>query len=179
VKKGEADLPSSIDVYGPGSDAWSLNQKDNAATPADNPLVVGKKYTEQAASLKQSTHDMKWVAGKTHIAASNLAPASSTAGNTNYGCYFVFPYAKLGRNPNEFDIDIDLQYSARVYADATATTFTQLPVTSETIRKAAIPAYKSAPVAAAGGSGTTTTPTGDFAMVAWVGALVALLMTMF
>jgi len=104
-------------------------------------LVTGKSYGTQAADLKEEPDDIKWKAGTTHVPAASQAPASATAGNTNYPCYFYEEMPKIGRNPNDFGITYNVKYGARIYKDSAVTTFDSVPESTTTISKPALATY--------------------------------------
>ena len=140
VVVGANSATSNVDVFThPTDETWSLNDKNAAA--GDNPDVVGKKWKEQQPKLKQFDADETWLAGSTHIPASAQATASTIEGNTKYTCYFYEELKKIGRNPADFGINIEIQVSARVYEGDEATTFIQMPVTSATVEKKALAVY--------------------------------------
>ena len=104
-------------------------------------LVTGKTYLTQASDLKEEPDDIKWKAGTTHVPTANQAPASTTAGNTNYACHFYEEMPKIGRNPKDFGITYNVKYGARIYKDSSATTFDSVPESTTSITKAALPTY--------------------------------------
>jgi len=130
-----------VDVYThEGTDTTALNSKvKKDGADIDNPNVFGKKYTEQAASIKEFTEEMKWTAGTTHVPST--APASTTAGNTAYPCYMYKELKKLGRNPNDFGKKYDITLGYRIYKTAAATTYDTATETSSTIDVPAMQTY--------------------------------------
>ena len=140
VVVGANSATSNVDVFThPTGENWSL--KDKNADAGDNPGVVGKKWNEQQPKLKQFDADETWLAGSTQIATSAQATPSTIEDNSKYTCYFYEELKKIGRNPADFGINIDIQVSARVYEGDEATTFIQMPVTSATVKKKALAAY--------------------------------------
>ena len=81
----------------------------------------------------------------------NSAPASTTAGNTNQACYFYEELPKIGRNPADFNKNVQVKMGARIYSSATATTFDSVPASTVTVNKAALAAvnYQAAVVVSA------------------------------
>lgn len=127
-------------------------------------VVTGKTWATQAADLREEPDDIKWSAGTTRVPTANLAPTSTTAGNTNHACYFYEELPKIGRNPKDFDKTFTVKFGARIYKTDAATTFDSVPESSNTITKAALPSY----VAAATTTTTSAVPTGavyEFTMV--------------
>lgn len=105
-----------------------------SAASIDNPnYIFGKKLGEQAAALKEDAKDMDWKAGKSHVPASSLAPASSNSANTAYVCYFARELKKIGRNANSFNKEFTATIGARIYKDATVTTYSKIPESSSDI----------------------------------------------
>jgi len=98
--------------------------------------VTGKTWLTQAPDLKEEADDIKWKAGTTHVPST--APASNTPGNTNQACYFYEELPKIGRNPNDFDKNLNLKFGTRIYKDDSATTFDAVPESTVTIKKEAL-----------------------------------------
>lgn len=150
----------------------SLNTKD--AANADNPLVVGKTYDAQAPKLKQLSADKVWTAGTTQIPSSVRAAASTTAGHTNYPCYFYKNLKKLGRKPTDYDITVPIQVGARIYVGAADSAPLSSPVTAASIEKKALKSYSEVLVAA-----PAAAPTGAYQSIVSFVALIAFAFTMF
>lgn len=91
-----------------------------------DPSVVGQKLAEQDSDEIEVLSDTAWTSGTTHH-GSNTAPDSTESLNTNFACYFAKEYAKIGRNPNDFDKDFQVTVGARLYGDDDATTFDTIP----------------------------------------------------
>jgi len=108
--------------------------------------VIGKAYNAQGPRYIEEASDVKWSAGTARVGST--VSASTTAGNTNHGCYFYKELPKIGRNPNDFDKDFKIHVGARIYASSSATTFTAVPEAESTIRLAAPPSYYVAPAGA-------------------------------
>jgi len=152
VVVGANSATSNVDVFvHPDNELWSLNDVKADGTTA-NDKVVGQTWNAQQSRIKQLDADETWKAGSSKVATSAQATASTIAGNTKYTCYFYEELKKLGRNPADFGINIDIQVSARVYEGDSATTFIQMPVTSKQVEKKALANYADAKAA----SGTTT-----------------------
>jgi len=97
----------------------------NLAYDAD-PSVVGQTWENQDSTEAELLSDTDWSAGTTHV-GDNLAPESTDSLNSNFACYFAREYAKIGRNPNDFNKDFQVTIGARIYADSSATTFDYIP----------------------------------------------------
>lgn len=94
---------------------------------ADADSVVGKAWEGQdPTELEDVLADTKWSAGNTHH-GSNAAPAASADLDTNFACYFAKEYAKIGRDPNDFNKDFEVTIGARMYTSDAATTFDTIP----------------------------------------------------
>lgn len=122
ITKGIADT-YNIQVF---THTLDPDTTGNLASTAD-PSVVGQTWEGQNTSEMEILSETTWSAGAEH-AGSNTAPESADAPlNTNFVCYFAREYAKLGRNPNDFNKDFQVTIGARIYADSTVTTFDAIP----------------------------------------------------
>lgn len=152
--------PTDTSYIPPVDDKFALNSKLRTFGTndynTDNPLVFGKKYTEQATELKQSVEDTVWTAGTAH--APVTAPESTIAGNKAYTCYMYKELPKIGRNPNEFGITYNFNYGFRIYADKDATTYEAGKANYELLELPALPAYVDpSTTTTAPGSGSAST----------------------
>jgi hypothetical protein len=94
--------------------------------------VTGQAVGSQSTSIKLAASDVPlWTAGDTYVGVK--VGASTVTGNKNYPCYFSKALPKLGRNPNDFNKTFKIEIGARIYADTTATTFTDLGQASSTL----------------------------------------------
>jgi hypothetical protein len=132
----------AVDVY--ENTASTTTELDSASS-----VVIGKAYNGQAPDLIEESDAHKWTAGTTHVP--NNAPASTTSGNTNQACYFYEELPKIGRNPSDFNKNVQVKMGARIYSSATATTFDSVPASTVTVNKAALAAvnYQAAVVVSA------------------------------
>jgi hypothetical protein len=78
------------------------------------------------------------------VPSTSRAPVSATAGNTNHACYFYEELPKIGRNPSDFDKNLDIKFGTRIYASNSATSFDSVPASSVSIKKDALPAFNTA-----------------------------------
>lgn len=92
--------------------------------------IIGKIWSAQAADWQDEEEDTDWEAGKEF---SSDAPVSEKYNTTNRGCYFSKKLPKIGRNPNDFNHTYKVTIGARVYDDAQATEFFDIPATISTI----------------------------------------------
>lgn len=121
ITKGVADTYTvQVFTHTTSPDTTTYLQSD-----AD-PSVVGQKWAEQNADEINVLSDTAWTAGTAHH-GSNVAPDSTESLNTNFACYFAREYAKIGRNPNDFNKDFEVTIGSRLYANDDATTFDSVP----------------------------------------------------
>lgn len=92
--------------------------------------VIGQTWTTQAADYQEESGDILWEAGSTYA---QDAPVSTKYNSTNRACYFAKRLQKLGRNPNDFNKNFTVDIGARIYDNATATTFTEITTSTETL----------------------------------------------
>lgn len=116
----------AIAIFNQGDDLDALS-----STNAD--YVVGKTIDTQADDYEEEEADHDWIAGLDYNG--ELAPESTDAEGlyTNYACYFVKEEPKLGRDDTLFDREVDIIIGARIYADSSATDFTDLAESSDTL----------------------------------------------
>lgn len=136
-------------------DANSPNQ-----LKSDSSVVTSKTWLAQAGDLKEEADDITWAAGTTHVPEASRPPASTTSGFTKHVCYFYEELKKIGRNPKDFDKDLNLTFGARIYADDNATTFLSIPESTSSIKKGALPTYVSAAVETETTQTNSNTPSG-------------------
>ena len=121
-----------------GSDTYSIaifNQGDDldALSSENADYVIGETIDAQADDYEEEEADHSWIAGLDYNG--ELAPAADDDEGlyTNYACYFVKEEPKLGRDDTLFDRDIDIIIGARIYATDSATDFTDLAESSDTL----------------------------------------------
>lgn len=134
--------------------------------PNATDTVIGLAWDAQAPDFVVDSVDMKFVGDSVQVGYTPTT--SATTGNSVYPCYAHREFQKIGRNPYDFDKTYNIEFGARVYSDAAATSFTEMPTHSSTLYLAAPPSY----------SDFSATPDGAFSLMSTFATLALIALAM-
>lgn len=106
---------------------------------SDSDVVVGVDYTSQAPDFIEDDINMQFTGSDAQVGVKSLDATSDS--NTVYPCFAYKELPKIGRNPYDFDKTYSIELGARVYSDASATDFTEIPTNTDSLYLPEPPSY--------------------------------------